>query len=105
MHVVINKLEYEEMFNDMVILLFAVYWILIINWKGTLPVWEWLRSVSVSLNWHCLVDMQGKDTKDGSGRFSALSSCDSPRQDDLDDVDYHFDVDDVDTPVSQPRYV
>ena len=52
-----------------------------------------------------VVDMQGKDTKDGSGRFSALSSCDSPRQDDLDDVDYHFDVDDVDTPVSQPRYV
>ncbi|KAL5675375.1 hypothetical protein ACJX0J_011506, partial [Zea mays] len=47
----------------------------------------------------------GKDTKDGSGRFSALSSCDSPRQDDLDDVDYHFDVDDVDTPVSQPRRI
>jgi len=51
------------------------------------------------------VDKQGKDNKDESGRFSALSSCDSPRQDDLDDVDYHFDVDDVDTPVSQPRYV
>lgn len=48
---------------------------------------------------------KGKDTKDGSGRFSALSSCDSPRQDDLDDVDYHFDVDDVDTPVSQPRRI
>ncbi|NP_001146369.1 uncharacterized protein LOC100279947 [Zea mays] len=46
---------------------------------------------------------KGKDNKDESGRFSALSSCDSPRQDDLDDVDYHFDVDDVDTPVSQPR--
>ena len=103
------------MFNDVVILLFAVYiespfqkkslyWILIINWKGTLPVWEWL-SWSVSLNWHCLVDLQGKDNKDESGRFSALSSCDSPRQDDLDDVDYHFDVDDVDTPVSHPRYV
>lgn len=49
--------------------------------------------------------MQGKDNKDESGRFSALSSCDSPRQNDLDDVDYHFDVDDVDTPVSQPRCV
>ncbi|CAD6260156.1 unnamed protein product [Miscanthus lutarioriparius] len=46
---------------------------------------------------------KGKDNKDESGRFSALSSCDSPRQDDLDDVDYHFDVDDVDTPVSHPR--
>ncbi|WVZ86566.1 hypothetical protein U9M48_033325 [Paspalum notatum var. saurae] len=45
---------------------------------------------------------KGKDNKDESGRFSALSSCDSPRQDDLDDVDYPFDVDDVDTPVSQP---
>ena len=51
------------------------------------------------------MDKQGKDNKDKSGRFSALSSCDSPRQDDLDDVDYHFDVDDVDTPVSHPRYV
>uniref|UniRef100_A0A0A9CYF3 Uncharacterized protein n=1 Tax=Arundo donax TaxID=35708 RepID=A0A0A9CYF3_ARUDO len=45
---------------------------------------------------------KGKDSKDESGRFSALSSCDSPRQDDLDDVDYPFAVDDVDTPVSQP---
>lgn len=103
MHIVIYKLNYEEMFNDVVILLFAVYCILIINWKGTLSVWKWL-SWSVSLNWHCLVNMQGKDNKDESGRFSALSSCDSPRQNDLDDVDYHFDVDDVDTPVSQPRY-
>lgn len=47
--------------------------------------------------------MQGKDNKDESGRFSALSSCDSPCQDDLDD--YAFFVDDVDTPVSQPGYV
>ncbi|XP_062184467.1 autophagy-related protein 13a-like [Phragmites australis] len=45
---------------------------------------------------------KGKDSKDESGRFSALSSCDSPRQDDLDDIDYPFVVDDVDTPVSQP---
>ncbi|KAK3141936.1 hypothetical protein QOZ80_4BG0340100 [Eleusine coracana subsp. coracana] len=45
---------------------------------------------------------KGKDSKDESGRFSALSSCDSPRQDDLDDADYPFAVDDVDTPVSQP---
>nr|CAB3485267.1 unnamed protein product [Digitaria exilis] len=43
---------------------------------------------------------KGKDNKDESGRFSALSSCDSPCQDDLDD--YAFFVDDVDTPVSQP---
>ncbi|RLM75583.1 autophagy-related protein 13a-like [Panicum miliaceum] len=43
---------------------------------------------------------KGKDSKDESGRFSALSSCDSPRRDDLDD--YPFFVDDVDTPVSQP---
>jgi autophagy-related protein 13 len=49
--------------------------------------------------------MQGKDSKEESGRFSALSSCDSPRQDDLDDADYPFAVDDVDTPVSQPGYV
>lgn len=48
-------------------------------------------------------DMQGKDNKDESGRFSALSSCDSPCQDDSDD--YPFFVDDVDTPVSQPGYV
>ncbi|KAL6652313.1 hypothetical protein ACP70R_011238 [Stipagrostis hirtigluma subsp. patula] len=45
---------------------------------------------------------KGKDSKDESGRFSALSSCDSPRQDDLDDTDYPFAVDDVDTPSSQP---
>lgn len=45
---------------------------------------------------------KGKDTKDESGRFSALSSCDSPRQDDIDDADYPFAVDDVDTPSSQP---
>ncbi|XP_062226281.1 autophagy-related protein 13a-like [Phragmites australis] len=45
---------------------------------------------------------KGKDSKDESGRFSALSSCDSPRQDDLDDVDYPFAVDDVDMPVSRP---
>ncbi|TVU15040.1 hypothetical protein EJB05_38540, partial [Eragrostis curvula] len=44
---------------------------------------------------------KGKDSKEESGRFSALSSCDSPRQDDLDDADYPFVVDDVDTPVSQ----
>ncbi|CAL5015695.1 unnamed protein product [Urochloa decumbens] len=43
---------------------------------------------------------KGKDNKDESGRFSALSSCESPRQDDLDD--YHFFVDDVDPPISQP---
>jgi len=43
---------------------------------------------------------KGKDNKDESGRFSALSSCDSPRQDDLDD--YPFFVDDVDPPVSKP---
>lgn len=45
---------------------------------------------------------KGKDSKDESGRFSALSSCDSPRQDDLDDAEYPFAVDDVDTPISQP---
>ncbi|XP_040379490.1 autophagy-related protein 13a-like [Oryza brachyantha] len=44
---------------------------------------------------------KGKDSKDESGRFSALS-CDSPRRDDLDDADYPFAVDDVDTPTSQP---
>lgn len=43
-----------------------------------------------------------KDSKDESGRFSALSSCDSPRQDDLDDADYPFAVDDVDPPFSRP---
>lgn len=45
---------------------------------------------------------KGKDSKDESGRFSALSSCDSPRQDDLDDADYPFAVDDVDPPISRP---
>uniref|UniRef100_A0A0D9W7M9 Autophagy-related protein 13 N-terminal domain-containing protein n=1 Tax=Leersia perrieri TaxID=77586 RepID=A0A0D9W7M9_9ORYZ len=45
---------------------------------------------------------KGKDSKDESGRFSALSSCDSPRRDDIDDADYPFVVDDVDTPSSQP---
>ncbi|KAF0893733.1 hypothetical protein E2562_029408 [Oryza meyeriana var. granulata] len=45
---------------------------------------------------------KGKDSKDESGRFSALSSCDSPRRDDIDDADYPFAVDDVDTPNSQP---
>ncbi|CAN6235765.1 unnamed protein product [Urochloa humidicola] len=43
---------------------------------------------------------KGKDNKDESGRFSALSSCDSPCHDDLDD--YPFFVDDVDPPISQP---
>ena len=52
-----------------------------------------------------LPHVQGKDSKDESGRFSALSSCDSPRQDDLDDADYPFAVDDVDPPISRPGYV
>lgn len=45
---------------------------------------------------------KGKDSRDESGRFSALSSCDSPRQDDLDEADYPFAVDDVDPPISRP---
>ncbi|KAL5213842.1 hypothetical protein ABZP36_002994 [Zizania latifolia] len=45
---------------------------------------------------------KGKDSKDESGRFSALSSCDSPRRDDIDDADYPFAVDDVDPPTFQP---
>jgi autophagy-related protein 13 len=61
--------------------------------------------IELGLRWHRLTHVQGKDTKDESGRFSALSSCDSPRQDDIDDADYPFAVDDVDTPSSQPGYV
>ncbi|VAH34696.1 unnamed protein product [Triticum turgidum subsp. durum] len=49
-----------------------------------------------------LLNVQGKDSRDESGRFSALSSCDSPRQDDLDEADYPFAVDDVDPPISRP---